>query len=257
MPINVHGELDFPENPENNQLFVDDNDTQWRFNGADWAIFEPYYINELPDVDTETIEPKVGDQLEWNGTKWVPIAESLELGNLSDVNLSSPNNNDFLVWSGTEWVNITFTGHNKTTLQQNLWTVTSTPLGVEADYVWDGALFTSDSNMVDLINNRIIILDEGLYYISFSYETPAGGASQSGYQVIKLYNSNDSVIKSFYLGAKEISNTDDQSISRVLYFNMNAGDYIKARYVTPTSVGGSGYDHVKIRLTALRISAKA
>ena len=36
-------------------------------------------IDDLGDVDTATVAPISGDQLEWNGTNWVPGAGSIGL----------------------------------------------------------------------------------------------------------------------------------------------------------------------------------
>jgi hypothetical protein len=91
-----------------------------------------YDIGQLGDVDTTSAAPTTGDVLQYDGTNWVPVDETVvapvqsvhgrtgavvsaegdyDLDELGDVDLTStpPVNNDVLQYNGSAWVPVTGT----------------------------------------------------------------------------------------------------------------------------------------------------
>jgi len=64
-------------------------------------------INDLTDVDTNTITPTNGQVLKWDGSKWVPADDSAvdSLNDISDVNVTNVTDGQIIVWDATsgEW----------------------------------------------------------------------------------------------------------------------------------------------------------
>ena len=64
-------------------------------------------LNELTDVSYNEADVQIGDTLTWNGTQWVPDADSTARGlnDLFDVAYdSSVEVGDVLTWNGYEWI---------------------------------------------------------------------------------------------------------------------------------------------------------
>ena len=64
-------------------------------------------FNELTDVSYNELDVQIGDTLTWNGTQWVPDADSTARGlnDLFDVAYdSSVEVGDVLKWNGYEWI---------------------------------------------------------------------------------------------------------------------------------------------------------
>ena len=61
-------------------------------------------ISVMQDVDTTTTTPNNGDNLQWDGTNWVPGASAINDLTDVDTNTTAPQVGDTLVWDGTNWV---------------------------------------------------------------------------------------------------------------------------------------------------------
>ena len=58
---------------------------------------------EIQDLSNVTGSAAIGEALVFNGTVWVPQSFPDEIGDLLDVNASSPGTLDALIWSGSSW----------------------------------------------------------------------------------------------------------------------------------------------------------
>lgn len=230
MPINEHGDLDFPENPKENDIFVDVNNTQWKYSGTQWGIFEPYYITDLPDVDI--VDPKVGDVMEWNGTHWTQADEITDLNSLEDVTLTNPQDGDFLVFSGTEYVNkpivnpqFCSVSHYGLISNDNT-TGYANPKLIEYDTVeYD------PSNLWDAVNFKMVINNTGLYSIYCTYATQQLSPHM---MIIKIYDSGDTLKEEipFRAGLSYLKTTPNYINGQTLHYKtLNSGDYIKVYHV--------------------------
>jgi hypothetical protein len=225
MPINEHGILDFPENPTNNDLHVDENNVQWRFNGEDWAIFEPYYINDLPDVDTETTPPEIGNILYFDGSKWVVTTKDFSLNDLTDVSINNQVDGNFLIFDGTTW-------QNADPIENDISIATAGNfVGIptfDDEYEVDlaGTHFASNGTTIDTTNNRINIISNGFYRYDFScYATTDYEKTRF---IMKIYDSGNILKKEFdtsfaYVGTEMIN----QFVQLTGFYNLAAGDYLK------------------------------
>lgn len=265
MPINEYGTLDFPSNPKNNDVWVDENtDIQWRFNGTDWAIYEPYYINDLSAVDTETNPPEVGYCLEYNGTHWVPKPSVFELNDLSDVQVTGQIHNQFLIYNGTYWVN-TFPA------EVNWCSATATDILVENNdgrdiktyFDLNSVYFTSDSALVDLINDKVNIVEDGLY----RFKLIAGLDRDSAYNKLEIgvdiFNSGDALLRHEVSGLRwfnHTSNLREEQSNIEGFINLDVGDYLKFYYYDPIAeLNTDGIFDTNIQdiyITVLRESGK-
>ena len=95
--------------PTNNQV-LSYNTSQTRWEAASLSAIGVDLITDLSDVDTVSVSPTNGDNLNWNGTNWVPLAPSYNtrenLPDLDDVYSSiAPTNNQVLGYntSQTRW----------------------------------------------------------------------------------------------------------------------------------------------------------
>ncbi len=105
-------------------------------------------VDDLTDVDTTTSAPSNGEVLAWDGTNWVPTADSdttysagtglsltgttfalnASIDDLTDVDTttSAPSNQDLLQWDGSNWVPYSVTENDFTaTSGQTVFTVSN------------------------------------------------------------------------------------------------------------------------------------
>lgn len=227
MPRNEHGSLDFPTNPVSNDVFVDSLDTQWRFNGTDWAIFEPYRIDDLPDVTIT--DAQVGQVLEWNGTYWENTDEGLDLSSLEDVVLTDPQDGDFLVNDGTNWINTTippkvfFYGENEQ-LNFPAGHFNNNPFLV----IYDLNII-DPNNMYDNLLGKVTIPEDGLYHISWGRScSNTYGTINPESGLCKYYNSSDTELETVILAnpSQNNSGTYNKNVQTMFRY-LNAGDYIR------------------------------
>lgn len=260
MPINEYGILDFPENPLNNDLHVDDNDVQWRFNGEDWAIFEPYYINDLPDVDTETVEPKEGDILEWDGTYWVPNNSLFSLNDLSDVSVSNQVNGNFLIFDGTTWQNANPIENDLSSIRgADVYNDTITNKNAEIQISFTSTYFTTNSAMIDLSNNKINIIDDGFYRVDFVCYMDKNSGGNKLEVSIQLFDSLGTLKRKIVTGLREGHVVILSHAQATGFFNLDVGDYIEAYYIDPVTIVGGSTRLTRIRyiwMTVIRESNK-
>ncbi|NOR84483.1 hypothetical protein GQ473_00045 [archaeon] len=248
MPINEYGILDFPENPLNNDLHVDENNVQWRFNGEDWAIFEPYWINDLPDVDTETDAPEVGDILEWDGTHWVTNTSLFALNDLSDVSVNNQVNGNFLVFDGTTWQNIDPIVNDLSSARcGDVYNNTITNKNAEILINLTSVHFETNSSTIDLINDKINIIDDGFYRFDLVCYMDKNSTGNKLEVSVQLFNSVGTLKRKIVTGLREGHTVILSHGQATGFFNLDDGDYAKFYYIDPVTSQNGDVDLTRIR----------
>lgn len=90
--------IDYPNISDNNLLVYNYGQAQWETKSLSDFFTS---INQIADVDTETVPPSSGYVIAWDGNQWASQVTPLEnniISNLSNVSTTVPTNNQILAW---------------------------------------------------------------------------------------------------------------------------------------------------------------
>lgn len=79
-----------------------------RGTASEWTSANPTLATGEVGLETDTSKLKIGDgSTAWNSLGYLDTASYNDLGDLSDVTITSANPGDILEWNGSAWVNTT------------------------------------------------------------------------------------------------------------------------------------------------------
>jgi len=97
--------INFPDSPSTNDLWTVGSNT-WSFDGEKWVLVAgTIYLDDLTDVSASA--PATGEFLKWDGSAWVPasIPSINFLDDIGDVSTSTAVSGQVLTYNGSAWVN--------------------------------------------------------------------------------------------------------------------------------------------------------
>jgi hypothetical protein len=217
----------------------------------------PFYLADgsYDGIDIQKQEPALNSYLVWDGTNWVPELLEYNTDDIIGINTSDAEADDTLVWQTDGYVadNVNnYITYNPPYFDQKIseiedttgYTTTSRTVGINPNF--DTINCTTDSNMIDLANDRIICTSDGVYELFFEtmmrvneedrYNEPI---SQESHAYVYDINDDLKYILDFGLNARAKDDrytpsppnswgttTRNKAIVSD-YFPLEVGDYIK------------------------------
>ena len=215
----------------------------------------PFYIADgtYDGIDIIKDEPELNSNIVWDGTNWVPQLLVYDSDSIVGLNTSDAVVDDTLVWQDGEYVTdnvnnyITYNVPDFTLKISEIESVAGVAANTDNAWYnlpWDTTHITSDVNMVDLPNGKLICTADGLYEISFivygkSDEMSIYNPSQVIYAECYVYKSDDSKRHQYTFNIEirppdtrysDVSTLDIKSSGYITdYIQLYSGDYMKMR----------------------------
>lgn len=216
----------------------------------------PFYNSDgnYDEIDITLTYPPLNSILVWNGEIWVPQLVEYSLNSVIGIDVSDAVEDDILVWDSVKEEYVTDPKSNHIVYNPKSFAPKVAEISCEAglqsttNYTWynlpfDTTNITSDVNMVDLANDRIICTSAGLYEVSFTTYGHCDGAEGSNtsnylYSNCAIYNSSDVIKYKYYTqfdfspsrqgqgGSLPSSYGVKHSINITDYIELETGDYM-------------------------------
>ncbi|NOR84482.1 hypothetical protein GQ473_00040 [archaeon] len=207
----------------------------------------PFYLADgtYDGIDIIKNEPELNSYIVWDGEQWVPELVEYDSNNIEGLNTDGAVVDDTLVFQDDEYVvdnKDNYLSYNVPDFSLKVAEIESVA-GISCitnntwyTLPWDTTHVTSDTNMVDLPNGKLICTSDGLYEISFilyatSEQFEQFNSSNLIYGECYVYKSNDT-IRHKYPIQLEIRPPDDRDVNTLplsldIKSSVHATDYVQ------------------------------
>lgn len=234
----------------------------------------PFYTTDAlyDGIDIIKYKPALNSLLYWDGINWVPDLKSYSTKDIVGYETDTAVDQDVMVYQGGEFLptNITpYVQYQNSYDKQYVSEITNSgydninDFNVMHRHTMDTVSCTTDPNMVDLVNNRLICTDDGLYRIFWkwliTHYNPASHYYYKQNTFFKIHDIDDNELKSINCGHETVQSRSNYEMPQYhvrcanVELDLRVGDYITG-YTSRKSFGGNTASRITGTLSMMKIA---